>query len=253
MTEEWVSLWHQCLAMNMDYTGYCDARTAGDASKCSEYESRFDKIKEIYEDFGELAFWDESGMESAYWREWFEPRRHLFLSAPRVVADLTTYVATPGHLLIEVPLQADAGTISSAVVGLIRQQFSTDSVQVSAITKYRLRQVNGKVAHGMQQVRQACRSVVRSYRYNFETWEEWRHVDAVAAFVRNEIDNMGWSLDPKARDELNRTGYLDPQRLESFKTMLNRCRRDFRAFAANTIRGSFPDARPFDSAVQDIF
>ena len=71
--------------------------------------------------------------------------------------------------------------------------------------------------------------------------------------MRHEIDNMGWNLDPKAREQLARDGTLSEQRLEGYKSMLNRCRRDFKAFAANTIRASFPDARPFESSVLDIF
>ncbi len=121
-----------------------------------------------------------------------------------------------------------------------------------AAPKYALNMVDGRHAHGIQQVRQACRSVVRSYRYDLETFDELRHVDEIAAFVRNEIDNMGWSLDPKARAELDSTGRLSEDRLRSFKAMLNKCRRDYRAFAANTIRASFPDDGPFESSVIDI-
>lgn len=252
MTEEWVSLWYQCLTQNIDYSLYCKARDEGDAAKCAVLEARFDKIAGIFEDFGTLDGWPEAGMQSELWREWFEPRRHLFMSAPRVVSPVQGYEARPGYVLLEVPIQDDPKATAALVVDLIERQRVTGSMGLAPRPKYALREVDGKLAHSLQQVRQACRSVARSYRYDLETFEELRHVDAVTAFARHEIDNMGWTLDPKARAELDSTGRLSEQRLESFKAMLNRCRRDFRAFAANTIRASFPDDRPFESSVLDI-
>ena len=253
MTEEWVSLWYQCLTQNIDYSLYCNARDEGDAAKYAELEARFDKIAGIYDDFGTLDGWPESGMQSGLWREWFEPRRHLFMSAPRVVSDLPGYEARPGYLLLEVPIQDDPKATAVSVAELLEKQRGLGCFQQAAPPKYALREVNGRLANGLQQVRQACRSVARSYRYDPETFEELRHADAVAAFIRHEIDNMGWTLDPKARAELDSTGHLSEQRLDSFKAMLNKCRRDFKAFAANTIRASFPDDRPFAANVLDLF
>jgi len=252
MTEEWVSLWYQCLTQNIDYSLYCQARDNGNAAKCAELEAKFDKIAAIYEDFGTLDGWPEAGMQSELWREWFEPRRHLFMSAPRVVTDIRRYEARPGYVLLEVPVQDDAKVTAELVAALIERHQASGEVLTAPLPKYTLRKVGGKIAHGLQRVRQACRSVARSYRYDLETFEELRHVDAVAAFVRHEIDNMGWKLDPKARAELDSTGRLPVQRLDSYKAMLNKCRRDFRAFAANTIRASFPDNRPYESNVLDI-
>lgn len=252
MNEEWVSLWYQCLTQNIDYSLYCQARDNDNAAKCAELEAKFDKIAAIYEDFGTLDGWPEAGMQSELWREWFEPRRHLFMSVPRVVFDLQRYEARPGYVLVDVPVQSDAKATAELVTSLIERQRASGAVLAAPMPKYTLREVGGKVAHGLQQVRQACRSVARSYRYDPDTFEELRHVDAVAAFVRHEIDNMGWTLDPKARAELDSTGRLSEQRLESFRAMLNKCRRDFRAFAANTIRASFPDDRSFESNVIDI-
>jgi hypothetical protein len=253
MTEEWVSLWYQCLAQNIDYSIYCDALDMGDTAKRVEIESRFEKVSGIYADFGTLDGWPEDGIQSRMWGAWFEPRKHLFLSVARCVADVQHYTALPGYLLIEVPLQCDAGTTTAVIGELLDQHYADHLAVVAPGPKYVLNQRDGRNAHGVVQVRQACRSVVRSYRYDPETFEELRHHDAVAAFIRHEIDNMGWTLDPKAREQLERDGTLSEQRLNSYKAMLNRCRRDFKAFAANTIRASFPDDRPFESSVLDIF
>lgn len=253
MTEEWVSLWYQCLTQNIDYGTYCTAKREGNAAQCAELEAQFEKIADVYNDFGELDGWPDEGMLCPRWKPWYESRRHLFVSRASEIQTPDQYVKRPGYLLIDVPLQIDeAGTVE-AVKQFLANHYAGTVVVAASAPKYTLHTRNGRLAHGIVQVRQACRSVARSYRYDLETFEELNHHQAVAAFLRYEIDNMGWTLDPKARDELARTGLLSEQRLESFKAMLNRCRRDFRAFAANTIRARFPDNSPFESQVLDIF
>jgi hypothetical protein len=254
MTEEWVSFWYQCLSQNLDYSRYCKARRANDTAQCQGFEARFDRIKEIYDDFGELDGWGDTTIESPEWKAWFDPRKHLFTAgSPREIAAPHQYVARPGYLLLEIPLQKSAEDTCSSIEAYLAAHYSDHSVVPVPKPKYVLKTVDGRPAHGYEQVRQACLSAARSYRYDLQTFEELRHVDAVAAFVRHEIDNFGWKIDPKARKKLLETGELSEQNLESYKAMLNKCRRDFRAFAANTIRGSFPDATPFASDVLDMF
>ena len=187
------------------------------------------------------------------WKEWFEPRKHLFMASATLVLDAAAYTPLTGHVLIDVPLQRDAGSTTELVRALLANHYSRNKVEPPPPPKYSLHLRDGRLAHGYEKVRQACASAARSYRYDPQTFEERRHVDAITDFIHNEIDNMGWTLDPVARKELAEFGRLSEQRLDSFKAMLNRCRRDFQAFAKNTIRGSFPDDRPFDSHVLDIF
>lgn len=252
MTEEWVSFWYQCLSQNVDYSIYCNARAANDKLVCAKLEAQFDRIADIYKDFGELDGWYDAGLKSAHWNEWFQPRRHLFMLAAAVVNDAVG-PARPGHILIYVPLLRDSAATAEMVRALLDDHYSRNEVEPTPAPKYTLNMRGGRLAHGYEKVRQACASVARSYRYDPKTMEERRHVDAVADFIHHEIDNMGWKLDPAARKELMEFGRLSEQRLDSFKAMLNRCRRDFQAFSRNAIRGSFPDDRPFESQVLNIF
>ncbi len=253
MTEEWVSFWYQCLAQNFDYSHYCTAKTTGDAETCQSLEARFECIAEIHQDFGAMDGWPDDGMKSRQWLEWFEPRQHLFMASATVITDPSAHGPRAGHLLLDIPLQANAASTTQLVSRLITGYYASHAPTAPVPPKYALHRNNDRLAHGFEKVRQACLSAARSYRYDPATFEERRHVDAIADFIHNEINNMGWSLDPIARKELIETGKLSEQRLESFKTMLNRCRRDFKAFARNTIRGRFPDDTPFESEVLDIF
>lgn len=253
MTEEWVSFWYQCLSQNMDYSAYCNAKTAGDTAQCKSFEAQFERIADIYQDFGELDGWSEDGMQSKQWKEWFEPRRHLFMASATVITDPSAHVPRAGHLLLDVPLQNDANSTAKLVSRLMADYYAQHSVTVPTPPKYSLHLINGRPAYGYQQVRQACTAVARTYSYEPETSDALHHLDALTEFLRHEIDNMGWTLDPKARKLLMEKSWISEDRLESFKTRFNRCRKDFRAFARNTIRGRFPDDSPFDSDVLDIY
>jgi hypothetical protein len=250
VTEEWVSLWYQCLSQNIDYSLYCNARESGDAAKCREYEARFDKVAEIYDDFGTMDAWPEEGIQCPYWKKWFEARKHLFMDAARHVTDPAQYVVREGFVLLEIPMQVDAKSTGTIVDTFLTRHFENNDVVPAPKAKYKLYENS---ARSIQRVRQACRSVVRSYLYDLDTADELKRKDAIKQFVRHEIDNMEWSIDPRTRKELMKSGTLPDDRYESYRVMLNKCRRDFRAYAANTIRGSFPDDRPFESNVQDIF
>ena len=103
MTEEWVSFWYQCLSQNIDYSTYCTARSEGDTAKCAEYEARFDRIADIYQDFGELDGWGDTTIQSSGWKEWFEPRRHLFIASATVITDPSGYKSRAGHLRLTFP------------------------------------------------------------------------------------------------------------------------------------------------------
>ena len=253
MTEEWVSFWYQCLAKNMDYWSYSIARREDDVKKCMQFESKFELIADLYQDFGELEDWPKPRMNSQQWKDWFEPRKHLFLSVA-TVSRPAGYVLRPDRLLLEVQLQEDSVATMKLVGEFVKDYYERFKPLPAPSPKYSLLQkIDGKTAPTHKVVKKACASVVRSYRYDLDTYEELLHVDAVAAFARHEIDNFGWNLDREARTELAKTGRLSPQRLESIKTMLNRSRREFVAFSKNTIRGRFPDFTPFDSKVCDLF
>jgi|GEM_PF-2055212 len=253
MTEEWVSFWYQCLTQNIDYGIYSSARRECNAKRCAELEARFERIADIYNDFGELDGWPDDGMQCPEWKPWFEPRRHLFMSHPSEVETPDQYVQRQGHLLIDLPLQQNEAATAETVRQFLSDYYAGKTIAPATPPKYQLHTRNGRLAHGYRQVQTACASVVRSYRVDPETDDDRRFEDAVAEFVRHEIDNMGWKLDPEARRVLQETGKLSAQRLESFKAMLTKCRRDFQAFAKNTIRGRFPDDSPFESTVLDMF
>jgi hypothetical protein len=253
MTEEWVSFWYQALLGNMDYACYCDARKNGNVSQCREYEGRFEHIGQIYDDFGFQELWPEDGLKNRGWKKWFSARRHLFMDVPREVSDIHLYIEAEDKLLVEVPLHANPDSTIEAFRQFVTEWYETNNVKPVAPPKYKLHEVEGRVAHGFEQVRQACIVSTRCYAYDLQDLEVQSVNKGMLDFLRDEIDNLGWTLDPRARKTLQETGKMDQDRFLAFKVRINKCRREYAALSRNVIRCRFPDLTDFDSNVIDLF
>ncbi len=262
ITEEWVSLWYQCLLGNLDYMNYCDARRDNDKSLCQQYEFRFEHIAGIYRDFGDVDIWPDDGIASDEWREWYVPRKHLFISDVAQVANQADFKACGGHILIDVPVLRDRATTEARIAEFLDGYFATPFVPAGE-PQYKLHMNDkGKVAHGIKQVRNACIVQARCYVFPLDPADaryDLNFRESLAAFLKNEIDKLDWvfdsmaKADAKARADFMATGELTEDHFEKFKSQVNRCRRDYKSFAANVIRNRFPDLTPFDSKVIDHF
>ena len=255
MTEEWVSFWYLCLNENLDYSRYCEARKKSDAVTRAELERRFDKIAEIYDDFGEMQGWPPLGIDDPRWKAWFEPRRHLFMVEPQEVGQPALYKSQPQHLLLAIPLHPEIDQTVKAVKVFLEGHYARQpALPPLPSPKYRLHaQVNGNPMHGYQQVRQACLTAMRSYAYD-DQYECRSQRDSKLEFLRNEIGNLGWeNIKASTLLRLQQGGGMSDDEFEPFRVRIDRCKRDFRAFARNAIRGRFPDDSPFDSEVIDQF
>lgn len=253
MTEEWVSFWYQALSQNLDYSAYCLARQDGDSEKCKGIEAQFPKVAEIYDDFGAMDGWHDAGLSGDLWKGWFEPRRHLFLATPKEISEPQLYQHNDSNVLLDIPLQASLEATAESVRRFLVHFYQTHRIDPTPPPKYQLHQIAGHVAHGYEKVRQACLMSTKCYSYDLDTFESLSVEKGLVQFLRNEIEELGWTLDPASLKVLRDTGHIDIDRFESFKVRLNRCRREFAAMARNTIRGRFPDTTPFKSDVMDQF
>lgn len=255
MTESWTILWYQSLSENYDYSMYSDARDRGDTKVCKAYEQKFEKIVEIFEDFGPLISLADCDTSSWVWREWFEPRKHLFMPNVRLIKS-DELSRTAREILLSIPLQRTAEETVAAISLEIQRIYNEQEVVPSAPPKYSLYKVRGKVAHGYEQVKQA---VVTSVGKFSDSLDPRRHQpnytirDAMTEFLQRHIHELGWGMDPRVEQDLMQLGVLDEDSFENFKPRINKGRREFRKLARNVIWGSFPDMRPFDSLVWDRF
>lgn len=74
LLESIIQLWRDFFKRNKDYRKYCDAKRSGDVASCKIMEGTFERLSDLYEDWGDLY----DGSEADEWEAWIEPRRHLF-------------------------------------------------------------------------------------------------------------------------------------------------------------------------------
>jgi hypothetical protein len=250
MTEEWVMLWYQCLSENYDYSMYSKAKDEGDTRTCADYEARFDRIADIYQDFGTLRSLTDWHMESDIWREWFPRRKHLFLPDVQVGSALSSDTT---HLNLMVPLDGPIEETVAEAARLIRSACERNPQMETRMPKYRLHTVNGKTVHDVSVVRKSVITSINKW-LNATPGEETPDVAGlIQAFAWQYLHAMEWKLGDAEYEALQRTHRLPVHRVEAFTTIVNRYRLLFRALSRNTIRGRFPDKSPYKSLVWDRF
>ena len=250
MTEEWALLWYQCLYANQDYARYVQLAYCGEVEGPLSQWNHIEGIDDLYEDFGPLDDGPNVDLNSPYWKEWFESRKHFFLPSIENIDGMADFIFKPNHIALSIPLQATARDTIKIVEVYINRYYKNLIINSAQGPKYQLYKKNGRVAHGYQQVRQAVITATRDPDFSWSNKNPTVKENMIK-FLQRELDNLGWTLDPKAREDLMIRGVMNEERFESFKARINRCRREFIALSRNAVRGRFPDLTPFESEVFD--
>lgn len=254
ITEEWVLFWYQCLSENLTYTRYCSATETGDEKTCGQLEKAFPLLPELFKDFGAPLGWPRGGVDGTDWKDWFTPRRHLFLQEVEQVGADTTEAPLEGYVTLRIPLQSSAEATSALVREHLHRLYASTAPKPASLPKYRLNMRGRRIACGYEQVRQAVHTSTVSYVFD----QDYEYVNlrrAISNFVRGELDSLGWQMGVKERAELMKPGgCLDDDAYERFRARVDKCRRDFVALSQNALHGRFPDVTPRgDSDVMDQF
>lgn len=254
MTEEWAMLWYQCLSENYDYSLYADARLAGDVATCKKYEQQFELIADIYEDFGKLEslMTCDFDRDSFWWREWFQPRQHLFMADVKQLHELPAAI-TPDSLILSVPLHGALDETLAAANRVIEGAYAKAGLGNTRMPKYRLREIDGVPAVKIDLVRHAVITSISKWSYQPSPSDGDKVNKISIEFLKRHMHDMGWHLGPREMEDLMVHNYVAPDRQESFETLIRRHRKLFRTLSRNAIRASFPDKRPFQSRVWDRF
>lgn len=256
MTEEWALLWMQCLFENMDYQKYCIHSDADDEEEeKAELERKFPLIADLYEDFGYERSWPKMGIDDPKWRDWFEPRRHLFMADIKELEVGSEAEYKKGFITIQIPLQKRLNETVSDVEAYLGPRYKTTAFDSQPLPKYTLNlKKGGRVAIGYEEVRQAVATstddgLFDAYMTGKRLTIKQAHID----FLKRKINELGWSLSVIEKRKLIENGYLDEDNYDSMKTRINRSRRLFRLLSANTINASFPSSKFFNSQSWDHF
>lgn len=250
--EHWALLWYQCLSENYDYSMYADARAFDDVAVCLEYEKKFNLIEDIYADFGKLESLLDSGTDGYRWQQWFKRKKYLFMPDVTQVED-ENFQHRQDSLLLNIPIHGNLEDTLREAQRQIELAFEARSSYRPVLPKYQLRIVDGRIAHGYEEVRQAVITSVGKHVGPPNAQDQQSIRDSMLKFLARHIDELGWTIDSHAKIDLQANRKMDDLRYDSFRARINTSRKKFRAFSRNALRASFPDDRPYDSLVWDRF
>jgi hypothetical protein len=256
MTEEWALLWMQCLFQNMDYQKYCIHSDADDEEEeKAELAQKFPLIADLYEDFGYERSWPKLGLDDTKWRDWFEPRRHLFMADIKELKAGEEAEHKNGFITLHLPLQKRLSETVADVEAFLSPLYATKAFESQPEPKYRLNlKRDGRVAIGYEEVRQAVITSTDEELFDaYITGKRLTVKQAQIGFLRRKINDLGWSLTVFEKRKLIDAGYLDEDIYESMKTRINRSRKLFGLLSANAIYASFPNNKVIDSESWDYF
>lgn len=254
MTEEWALFWRQCLTENLTYSEYCSAVARGDKKTCARLAKTFPLLPELVKDFGPSLGWPRGGVSGEDWREWFEPKRHLFMQAVEQLGEGAKTEQTEGYVLLRVPLQPTVTATTALVRNHLNYLYSMAPPAPAPSPKYQLYLRRQRVASGYKRVKQAVHTSTVSYAID-EHGEYVSVRQAIVNFLLDEHDSMGWRMNTPAKAALmKKGGDRDDAIYEKFRVRVDRARRDFVALSQNALHGRFPDLTPRDdSEVIDQF
>lgn len=255
LTQFSLSHWLRFFKQNADYSAYCAAKKVGDRVTCATLETQFDRIAELFLDWGDIGSVEPVAGSTSF-NKWMMPRKHLFLDYSFVgwVEDPVTYAHTPGHLLLDVLLSDKESETISEVTKYLKRFYASRSdamlrsskpamrlvCQTLPMPKYMLHTPSGKFnAASSRNLKKAV--YVDSFRRQGKNLKPLSTTDTVLAIKQDSKNPLGWSLTADDIDALKRGTFAKSILGGSEVTLIKRHRKDYDAYVHNTIHGRFPD------------
>lgn len=135
MNRAWIHLWFLFLKSNRDYAAYCKARRKKQRSDYTKLEKQFQKIAQVYADFGTVY--------GVKFERWHKTHKHLFYttSTPKVTAlHNSPKELDPSSAYIQVPFSLPVSKATKQAADVIRAAYkdATDEQKHSPLAKYTL-------------------------------------------------------------------------------------------------------------------
>lgn len=239
IASDWLWWWYRYFKENADYKAYCEARRDDNTAICSVLESRFERIAELYEDWGDIHHGKQLYKNESPWREWLFDRRHLFFVHEPAVKMLPEPVSVEhGACAIQIPTAVSKSDLLRAVTEFIEQNYA--DLRVTPKPKYELYAPAGRIDQStFQTVKKAW--IVRRVALNhvrFPHTNAGTALEVMTLELKSQL-GFGWELEPDQEERLQ-NGTLSMLELDAFKKQIARYKAQFDAYVANTIHGVFP-------------
>jgi hypothetical protein len=236
---DWLWWWYRYFKENGDYKAYCEARRDDDRATCSELESSFERIAELYEDWGDIHDGKRLYKNESSWRDWLYERRHLFLIEVPPIRTLVTLSEVPRNgIAIQIPNTVSNDELLQLLTEFIERDYA--ELRNTSKPKYQLYAPEGRIDQSTFQ------SVKKAFYVNAaaqqHVWFPASNAGTALEVMMLELKSQlgfNWELEPDQEERLQ-NGTLSMLELDSFKKLVARYKAQFDAYVANTIHGVFP-------------
>ncbi|OHU97803.1 hypothetical protein BLA34_22015 [Ralstonia solanacearum] len=237
---DWLWWWYRYLRENHDYEAYCTARRTSDTEQRARLEAQFERVAEVYSDWGDIHDLKPMHRNEAGWQRWlYEKRRLFFVEVPPVKAiDLPAAMIDNGGIAIQIPATVSKDELLRLLGEFVEQNFAT--LADAGTPKYQLYAPQGRIDQStLQSVKKAFYVNAASQQHVlFPTSNAGTALEIMALELKTEL-GFDWELDPDQEERLQK-GTLSMLELESVKKQVARYKAQYDAYVSNTIHGVFP-------------
>ncbi len=256
MTVTWLRRWLAFFRCNPDYKAYCLARREGNDAARAALEARYERMAELYEDWGDIHAPGVAGNDMESYFAWGKDRDLTLFFRARVVTridDPSTYVKKEGHLLLDVPLSEKLSEVMEQVetyLSLVykmrtdvleREQPVSKAVMELPVPKYMLHAPGGKLNAATEGSIKKAVYVDGLRHRRKDDGKPLSITDTVLAIKQDPKNPFGWSLTDADKRDIEKGVFKKGLFAGSEVTLVKRARKDFDAYVRNTIHGRFPD------------
>lgn len=244
---QWIWWWFRYFKENTDYKAYCIARRMGDDSARAALEVKFGRIAELYLDWGDIHALAPMGRDEPEWRSWLHEHFHLFFSVKPEVWQVTspTDEVEAEHMLVQIPMALPRHEVVRLFTEFVAQHYVPSAPREPLPEKYPLYAPRGRIdSSTFDAVRKAYYVEFASeVWYKNAPYQKLTHAETALKIMdivdREELGFKKWDKDGELMRR-HRENKLSKADLDSYKTLVRRCKEDYAGYVANTIHGIFP-------------
>lgn len=236
---DWLWWWYRYFKENADYKAYCEARRDDDWDACAALERRFERIAELYEDWGDIHHGKRLYKNESSWREWLYERRHLFFTEVPSIKTLNNLAEVERNsIAIQIPATVSKDELLELFATFV--DFEQTTLRVASNPKYQLYAPEGRIDQStFQSVKKAFYVNAAAQQHVwFPNTNAGTGLEIMALELKTQL-GFSWELDSDQEDRL-RNGTLSMLELDSLKRQVARYKAQFDAYVENTIHGVFP-------------
>jgi hypothetical protein len=254
MNQTSIKWWVRFLRKSDVYCAYHRAVTTGNTTEQLQLVSRYPKVEELYEDFGDVISLPIFSNRDAF-QQWLQPRKHLFEAgtAIRTGDDITVFERPDdsSKVLVEIDFTDDPAKVRAELNAMVAMEYHLRFLGVvygkkmlseHPKAKYQLH-TGGEKINAATVLALTKAFFVGSIQLHLqqEYGRKATQYELLLAAKVHKRNPFGWTLTSSEENQIDKLGlaqvFVDTNEL----TLIKRHLRAYKAYSHNLLQGRFPD------------